>query len=113
MKTFPGDTCFDKNSCNLERYCSILMTDYVSDNQYALFIEILKFIASLSAFSVAYLIMRDERISAHPGKLLALIALCQGGAIMSGHDDILSCSTNYYTWIGMYLKPIKPYTPLV
>jgi hypothetical protein len=75
MKTFEGDRCLDYGSCLIERFCSVRVIDYKYDNQYAIFTESLKFVAAVCSFSVGFLILRDERISVHPGKLLALIAL--------------------------------------
>jgi hypothetical protein len=59
-------------------------------------LEIVKIFTASCGLITGFLILYDSRLQAHPGKLVALIALCQGSYILSYNFDIFQCLTGIY-----------------
>jgi len=76
-------SCSDEFSCFIQQICSKLTSQYTNEPSYMVFIETLKVVTAMCSFFVAYMILSQKKIQHHPGYLVALISLFQGGFIFA------------------------------
>jgi hypothetical protein len=79
---------------------------YYFDTRYMVLIEIFKLFSASCALITAYLTLYDERISAHPGMLRALISMFLGGYIFAYNQQVHLCASRYDKVMAYMLAPI-------
>ena len=75
----PPSSCTDKYDCVLDQQCEYLGKTYTDNPRYAYLIEVMRLVCCCFSYISGYVIMSDKRLQNHPGKLIALICLFQGG----------------------------------
>ena len=105
------DGCSNDFTCEITESCSRITADYYNDTYYMIFIEVSRIICATAALVTAYLIIYDKRISAHPGFLVALISLFQGGYIFSYGMNVHVCIQKYYLGLSAMSYPLFPHVP--
>lgn len=113
MSSIPfSDGCSNDFTCEIEESCSRITADYYSDTPYMIFIELFRMICSTCGLITAYLILYDKRISAHPGFLIALISLFQGGYIFAYNQNVHLCITHFHHVLSYLSAPFFPNLPV-
>ena len=75
--------CEDKYDCFIKEHCNfILQREYNGDNHLMTFTIAAKTVSMLFALFTALFIFKDKRLKAHPGMLIALIFMFQGGYLL-------------------------------
>ena len=72
------------------------------------FIESLKVVCAFCSFFAGYTVLSDKRLQSHPGYLVGIICLLQGGYIFAFNQRKFLCSSEFYKVFGWFLQPLVP-----
>lgn len=89
-----------------ERWCGILTDNIIRGNKKFIYptMLVMKYVIIFLVFPIALLMYSDRRLKAHPGLLIARIALCQGIMIQFMYEEVW-CEYKNYEWFTWSISP--------